>query len=238
MKKSNRILLGIFLTAVLLVAAVHVTLYAKYRSGDYTVLDDMQSMVMQSFPHVKFVSVSNMSVSIGFADSAQVEKTEDKEIRFYQKSDTLHIVGTDSSDNGKYNHFLTINLPINTSVSGYNTALSFVNRTEVGPQNFSMYLNNSELLFSDRREGGDDKSNKIKPVSFGNVKVTAMNNSVVAIDDTHTVIDNLDLELANSSIRDNKGSIGRLSIKTDSLSHISLQAKHFFHVKSNTAVNE
>ena len=36
MKRSNKILLGGFLTAVLLLTAVHIGLFAKYKNGAFT----------------------------------------------------------------------------------------------------------------------------------------------------------------------------------------------------------
>ena len=37
MKKSNKLLWGGFLTVLLMIAGIHIALYAKYKNGNYTI---------------------------------------------------------------------------------------------------------------------------------------------------------------------------------------------------------
>lgn len=228
MKNSNKLLLGGFLTVILLISAIHITLYAKYRSGDYTIYnDDLQSMVMQSFPHVKFVSISNVAnVAVRFSDSMKVEKLEGNEIRYTQRGDTLHIAATDTSAQNRYWDEVTINIPPNATLYAFNTMLTFKSIKKGEANNSIIYLDKSEAVFSSTNE----------PMKLASVNVTAVNNSRVTFG--KTVINNLQVRLLNSSIETDEAIIDQLSIKTDSLSRLSLNAKHFSKAKLETTIQE
>src|SRR5829696_7722228 len=100
MKKSNKLLLAGFLAVVLLISAIHITLYAKYKAGDYTIYnpeDDLTAQSMQSFPNILFVSVQNVPLgNVKYHDVAQVEKGEEDDIQYVRKGDTLVITGKDN----------------------------------------------------------------------------------------------------------------------------------------------
>ncbi len=223
MKNSNKLLLGGFLTVILLISAIHITLYAKYRSGDYTIYnDDLHSMVMQSFPHVKFISISNIAnVTVRFSDSMKVEKMEGNEIRYMQRGDTLHVSATDTSAPNRYLDEVIIDIPPHASLYAFNTMLSFKGMKKGEANNSNIYLNKSEAFFSSMNE----------PMKLASVIVTAVNNSSVTFG--KTVINNLQVHLLNSSIVTDEAIIEHLSIKTDSLSRLSLNAKHLLKAKIN-----
>jgi hypothetical protein len=62
MKKSNKILLTYFLLGLFAVTAVHVTLYAKYKRGDYVPFDKAEDKRMEviALPNIKYVSVTGL----------------------------------------------------------------------------------------------------------------------------------------------------------------------------------
>jgi len=229
MKKSNKILLGGFVAALLLLTAVHLTLYAKYRSGDYTTYnpDELQSMVMQSFPHVKFVSVRNVEqATVSFGDSVQVRKSDDETFTYVQRGDTLHISGIDSLNRQRSWSEVILNLPRNAAVQAYNSTLSFTDRKGALKNDAFVYLEKSKAHFF----SGDE------PLRLGTLKLIATRNSGITFDNTS--IDDLHVSLSDSELEDRKGSISQLTISTDSLSRIALQAKHFSKAKSDTTHHE
>lgn len=97
MKKSNKLLLGALITVVLLLAGIHIALYAKYKSGNYTIYHLRQRAVdttMQQFPNVSYVMIRNVpGATIQFGDTATVEKDRTGIFQYEQKGDSLFITG-------------------------------------------------------------------------------------------------------------------------------------------------
>ncbi len=229
MKKSNKILLGGLLTVVLLLAAVHIALYAKYRNGHYIpYTNELQSMVMQSFPHAKFVSLHNIeNAVIEQGDSLKTEKKEKDEVSYVQRGDTLHI-STDTSNQRRYWGDVYIQLPEGISVAAVNSRLSFQQSIKTAASDLAVYLNNSTVSLS-------TNSNN-KKLQLTTLQVDAFNNSNIELNNSN--ITNLNVLLQQSTLNDMSGSIDSLSITTDPASRISLQAKHFTKAKVNTTVYE
>jgi len=225
MKRSNKLLLGGFLTIILIMVAIHISLFAKYRAGNYTLYnDDLAPMAMQAFPTTKFISLNNLpNVEVRFADTMKVEKVDGDQIQFSQRGDTLHVSPKDTSEENGYEEKLTIHIPTNTLLSATNSQVVFHSSPRAKKGSAAIFLNRSKLLFLSP-EGH---------INIGALKITAANKSSVSFQ--NSVIDQLDVQLLNSSLRDTEGSIGLLSITTDSLSQINLQAKHLLNAKIATS---
>ena len=123
MKKSNKLLLGGFLTVILLIAGIHIALYAKYKSGDYTLvkpqrLEPRPEAEMQYFQDISVVRIRIVYFTNAyFRDSASVEKSSDKLIRYEQKGDSLLITGHyygKAQEEGR--NRITITLPYNATI--------------------------------------------------------------------------------------------------------------------------
>lgn len=226
MKKSNKLLLGGFLTGLLLITALHLTLYAKYKAGDYTVYhaeDDLASGSGQPFlfPNILFVSVRNVpDAAVQFSDAASVRKGDEDRIAYVQKGDTLLITGKDSANQRHRGRSAVFILPHNATLSVFNSFLTFKTDIKSAEGNPVIYLQKSHALFS----------GETTPLRLGRVKIVATDGSTAAFQG-HTQIGELDVRLSTSSIDCSEGNFDRLSIITDSLSRISLQAKHL--VKAN-----
>lgn len=231
MKKSNKLLAGGFLTALLLITAVHITLYAKYKAGDFTVYraaDHLTSGPVQLFPNILFVSVRNVSdASVEFNDVAGVEKDEEDDVSYVQKGDTLLITGRDSLDQRGVRHRVAFSMPYNATLSAFNSSLSFETGKKTAESNPVVYLQKSKAFFSGRES----------PLQLGRVKVLASDNSTAEFHG-NTQISRLDVQLSGSSLELTEGTFGQLSILTDSLSHISLPAKHLVKATIKTIASE
>jgi hypothetical protein len=121
MKKSNKLLLGAFLTVMLLITGIHIALFAKYKNGNYTIYhrevkheDDR----MQKFPGVSFVSVRNVRIAtVLFGDTAAVEKSNGNIIRYEQRGDSLFITGHYYNNDQSDDRFqVNLTLPYNVSI--------------------------------------------------------------------------------------------------------------------------
>jgi hypothetical protein len=228
MKKSNKLLLGGFLAGLLLITAIHITLYAKYKNGDYTIYnpdDNLTAQSLQTFPNILFVSVRNVNGTVNFSDVAGVEKGEGEEenIEYVQKGDTLLITGRDSTVHQDFEYPVTFHLPYNATLSLFNSSLSFRTGKRMAKSNPVIYLQRSNALFAGTEA----------PLQFGHVKVVAKDSSAVLFYG-NTTVDSLNVQLSNSSIEYEKGHLGGLSIITDSLSRISLQSKHLLKANIQT----
>jgi hypothetical protein len=229
MKKSNKLLLGGFSAGILFITAMHLTIYAKYKSGDYSTFnieDELGSYAMQSFPHILFVSVRNVpDATVKFGDVAQVQKDEEA-IQYVQKGDTLLITGSDSTHQKNIRQPVIFNVPYNAILSVFNSSLSFKAGKKTAENNPVIYLQKSQCLFSEDSD----------LLQFGHMKVMASDSSGVAFHG-NTQVNDLDVQLSNSSMEYMDGNLGQLSILTDPVSRISLQSKHLAKTKVTTKPN-
>ncbi|MET0464832.1 MAG: hypothetical protein ABW007_16840 [Chitinophagaceae bacterium] len=218
MKKSNKILFGGFLTLILLVTGIHISLYAKYNSGHYTVYQPGgkdKLPPMQSFPNVPVVIIRNSNAVISFGDSLSAEKGKEKFIQYVQQGDSLLIMPRNEKEGFRNRGPVKLILPYNISLSAYNSSISFEKGKGNAMANPSIYLYNSDAIFAF----------SAKPIRLGHVKINASENSN-AVFHRSIQIDHLDVQLKNSSIEDEAGDIAQLSIATDSTSQLILQSKH------------
>lgn len=227
MKTSNKLLIAGFAIVVLLVTALHLTLYANYKNGNYTPYYGREATgpdEVRSFPSVKHVSISNLAdATISFGDVAQVKKADEKNIQVTQRGDTLVI----TNDPGHRAAATTLTIPRDATLHIANTHLFIQPGRNPGDNNPVIYLQKSQADFS---------GEKI-PLVFGHVKLAASDNSLVLFQGD-TQIDDLFIQLSNSSIEHREGRLGQLSIVTDSLSRIALQAKHLLNAKITTGTQE
>ncbi|MCG2615172.1 hypothetical protein LZZ85_12805 [Terrimonas sp. NA20] len=229
MKKSNKILLGGFLTILLLITGVHIALYAKYKSGHYTIYkpgDTDQRTPTQSFPNVSIVTIRNTAVDISFGDTLSVEKGKEKFVRFVQQGDSLVITPRAEEERFRNRGAVKLILPYNASLSAYNSNISFVNGSESAMANPTIYLYNSDAIFAFFS----------KKIQLGHLKVNASGNSNTTFLD-NVQIDNLEIQLKNSSLKDDGSEIGQLTIATDSTSQLILQSKHLLKAKISPIPN-
>jgi hypothetical protein len=230
MKKSNKLLLGGFLTVILMITGIHIVLFAKYKNGNYTIYrdDKEKNERMQSFPNVSYVIIRNVNnATVQFGDSAAVEKDREDVIKYEQKGDSLIITS-------KYYHnihpdgsrFIRFTLPYNVNLSAINSFLYFEKgKTDAGT-NPIIILQRSHAVF-------------IKSTTsalLGHVKLVASDSSIASFQG-NTQMTHLEAQLSNSTLEYNDGDVGELSIVTDSLSRLSLQSKLLFKAKISTTPN-
>lgn len=230
MKKSNILLLVGFLAVLLFITAIHITLYAKYQSGDYinyNAEQDLAPQVLQSFPNIVFVSVSNVpAATVRFGDVAQVEKSDDNEgVEFVQKGDTLLITGTTQQQG--FHDPVSFQLPQNATISVFNSALTFRAGKKATSANPIVNLIKSQAYFSGGKES----------FRFGQLRIVATDSSAAGFYG-NTQVDNLDVLLSRSSLEYGDGEFGQLSLVTDSLSRLSLQSKHLLKTNIKTVATQ
>ena len=229
MKKSNKILLGGFLTVILLITGIHITLYAKYKNGHYTVYqpgDNEKAPAMQSFPGISVITIRNGTAVISFGDVLSVEKGKEKSIQYIQQGDSLVISPRNEEERFMNRSPVKLILPLNVTISAYNSNISFEKGKENPGANPTIFLYNSNSTFAFSG----------KAIQLGHVKVNASDNSTAALHG-NSQLGHLEVELKNSSLEDDGGDIGQLSIATDSASQLRLQSKHLLKAKITSIPN-
>jgi hypothetical protein len=121
MKKSNKLLLGAFLTVMLLITGIHIALFAKYKNGNYTIYHrevKNEDERMRKFPGVSFVSVRNVrNATVLYGDTAAVEKSLENIIQYEQKGDSLFITGHYYKNDQSDDRFqVNLTLPYNVNI--------------------------------------------------------------------------------------------------------------------------
>ncbi len=216
MKKSNKLLVGGFLTVLLFITAIHVSLYAKYQAGDFTLYnaeDDLAPLAMQSFPNIVFVSVRNVpGATVRFADVAQLQKDKNDGWNYTQKGDTLQITG--NNDLQGFRESVVFHLPAAATMALSNSSISFEAGNKPVPGTPTILLNKSVAIFSGERT----------PLQMGDLRVVASDQSLLLFRGKGQVA-GLDVQLSQSAIEADGSEFGRLAITTDSISRISLPAK-------------
>lgn len=228
MKTSNKILLGGFLFLILFITGIHVALYAKYKSGHYTIYKeggDDGSIPMRSFPNLSIVAIYNSKAVIEFGDTLAVND-EKGSARFIQQDDSLVITSLNEGSLSGSNDRVRLVLPYNATIVAVNSDLSFEKGKEKAGIDPTVFLNNSIAVFAFSG----------KAIRLGHVKVNASDRSI-AVFRNYADVSNLEVELKNSSLEYNEGDIGQLSIATDSTSQLTLQSKHLLKAKITPVPN-
>lgn len=216
MKTSNKLLLAGFLMVVALISALHITLYAKYKAGNYSTYNPDEGLpanALKSFPNTRVVVLRNLrQANVQFSNNTQLERMEEGSFHIQQRGDTLFIAAKDSTKRDDIWRPADIRLPANVTVMAFNTTLRVESgRTAANPV---FLLQKSAVDFF----GPDNIP------SFGEMKLVATENSAIYFRNK-SMINRLDLQLSNSIISYDGGEIGQLSIQSDSLSHISFPSK-------------
>jgi hypothetical protein len=230
MKKSNKLLLGGFLTVILMIAGIHIALFAKYKNGNYTIYhpeDKRASEKMQSFPGVSYVIIRNVgAATVQFGDRAEVEKVGEDVVKYVHNGDSLIIIGQFGLGYSDSRGLIDLTLPYDVTLSAVNSSLFFEKSNKDSENNPVIHLQKSRVIF--RKSAA--------PFKLGHVKVTASDSSSASFQG-NTQVNNLEVQLSNSTLDYNEGNEGQLSIVTDSVSRFSIQYKDLLKAKITTTAS-
>ena len=237
MKTSNKILLGTFFTLLLILFAVHITLYAKYKKGDYTLVsDDMwpANMITYSLENVKYVSLDNIdNITVSTSDSSklQYDKADEGDeniLSVVRKDDTLFLSGKSATRNeGRWYRKTHLSLagllPLKVINSQIHVVVSA--KKSLAPLSMDIMLDRSFMDVNNRHKNA---------LSFGTFKINAINKSRI---DLYNLTTNfLDVNLENSSLEENTLMADSIRVMTDLESKLALTGKNL--VKAKIISNE
>ncbi len=231
MKKSNKILLGILLTAFLVLTSIHVALYAKFKRGRYTAYEEVEqpeNLQTRSLQHIRYIRVKNIGlVALYATDSAGMsfDKGYADQLSFAANGDTLIVAAADAANQERTGNY-GINLYVGNGLhlTFENTSVQ-LQEVQGSDRQLTLELDSARLITSE--------VNRKKDLQLAALTIAARNHSEINL---HTVrVDQLNVSLQQSFLTEDKSTIAQLVLQADPESRISLSAPNFFNAHKKTA---
>ncbi len=229
MRTSNKILLGIFAGPLIIVAALHLTLYAKYKSGHYVAMKTVQEdrymrYAFKNIRHIAVYGINNFNIKPADSLKLEIEKDERDHLHYTIVGDSLIIHGDStikrpngSSDIERSYQQVNLFLPASETITANNSDINLKgSKDSANAKSYHFYLNNDASLKVEQE--GDDSSH----VYFKELAVQASHSAGIEFT-AHTYIFNLNLTLVTSAFTDNGAFVDKLMIDADKESNISLK---------------
>jgi hypothetical protein len=234
MKTSNKLLLGIFLTIILLTTAVQLMVYAKYKRGDYVKFnqEEFSPMTSLEIPAVRYVSIKglgNCGIMHGDKPELEIQKEHVGPLTYHVVNDTLFIIGDTTHTindlergNRNYNE-VNVYLPSTIQVRAAYSYLGIGGSADsTSAPSYIVRLEKDAHLVIKKR-------NRDKAVYFNLVNINSEESKIVL--DEHSFINDLNVQLINSKIDDKEAGIKNLTMDADSKSTVTLSGKNIKALK-------
>ena len=231
MKTSNKLLLGIFITIILLTTAVQLVVYAKYKRGEYVKFnrEDFNKLTSVEIPTVRFISIKelgNCGIMYGDKPTLELQKEHVGPLTYSVVNDTLFIIGdtTHSIDdpergNRNYNH-VNVYLPATVQINASNSDLRVGGAADsTHAPSYAVKLEKDSHFFI----------NNDAAVYFNQLNISS-DHSRIELND-HAFINGLHVQLIKSEINDKEAVIRNLTIDADSKSTVTLSGNNIKALK-------
>lgn len=232
MKTSNKILVGAVLTIMLVLAAVHIALYAKYKKGDFVTRQQLheERYVKQTLKGVTNIRLSGLAnVDIMPSDTFVLEienQGKDHEITVEQKGDSLILNGGNSfkDKEGKINltrsyYSVILHLPSGASIITNESEVRIKGAKDtISAPLYSINGNNTEFTFGETRNGKPGGS------YYKSIDLYNRNGRVLFFNDV--MLGNLSLHLTNGSTEDQGMQAESIALEADDQSTVSLKGNN------------
>jgi len=225
MKTSNKLLLGIFIAILLLTSVVQLMVYAKYKRGEFSAFkkEEFVPMTLLPVPAARFVSIRNFGTCALKPSSTlklEIQKDNANHIKYQLVNDTLVITSssTDLDDRSRNNSLVKIYLPASVQLTGTYCSFSAegADDSTLAPS-YNIHLRNSYLDIYFR---GPKKA----AVYFNQLNINSVSSMIEF--DKHIVINDLNLQFADSRLSDKQATIRKLTVGSDNTSSIDLSGKN------------
>jgi hypothetical protein len=230
MRTSNKILLGIFILPLLILTLIHVTLYAKYKSGRYIAMKNVQEdrfirKTLKSVNNIAVYGLDNFRIIPSDTFKLEIEKNGSSHFRYTINGDSLVIHGDstvikagEQDDIIRSYQQVNLYLPSNTTITADNSEVRLEgSKDSLHAAAYHFILTGSGGFKVD--ENGPDDST-VKYFRALNIR-SAYSSGIELRPNTHVL--DLELSLLESAFTDNGASIDKLIIDTDKISNITLQ---------------
>lgn len=224
MKTSNKLLLGIFLTIIILTTTVQLMVYAKYKRGEYTAFKREQFVPMTSIsvPPARFISMKEIGAcGIKPSDTLKMEIQKDiaDKIKYRMVNDTLVITGNSNDpDGGRIRGVVYLYLPATVQLNGANCTFRIYGTNDLASApSYNISIQHSYLFM-------DFSGAEKKPVFFNQLNINSVS-SMIDLNGSATLKD-LNLRLTDSKFNDKSAGIVKMTVASDGDSRIDLSGNN------------
>ncbi len=238
MRTSNKILLGIFVLPLAVLATVNTALYTKYKAGHYVAMTtiEQERFIHQPLKTIKYVTVYGLNnFTLKQADTAklEIEKDEHGHLHYSIIGDSLIIHGDSTikraGDNEVLRSYQNVNLylPDEVSITADNSNVYLQGaKDSVKAQSMELQLRNSSTC----QIPDGDFDNATVPRYFNALSFQAAGSSGIELSNAAR-ISTLNLDVTNSQFDDKSAAIGRLVISADKTSSLTLRGDNLQKLK-------
>jgi hypothetical protein len=236
MKTSNKILLGIFLSILLLTTTIQLMVFAKYKRGDYTAFrrDEFYPLTKFVLPPVRFVSISGLgNCVIENSDSTKLEVQDykDGQVVYRVKDDTLFInvdkieKKSNAEDAPLTYKLVKVYVPAAVPVKATSSRISITGTPDpVRAASFIIHLERNCDF------GVHNKNQEDADMYFKRLTITS-DMSYMQLDD-HIIVDSLQIDpMVASTLDDKNALIKSIMINADDKSKVNLSGKNIKSLK-------
>jgi uncharacterized membrane protein len=227
MRTSNKILLSIFIGPLIILTALQLTLYAKYKSGNYVAMktvkeDRFMRYAPKNINHVAVYGLSNFHLIPADSVKLEIEKDLNSHLKYTVIGDSL-IIRVDSIKSGGSYEFersyqeVNLFLPASESITIDNSDMILQgSKDSTKAQSYHFFIVNSAVFKIEQY--GDDSTQ----MHFKEVTIKASHSAGIEFTAQSHIAD-LQLSMIESAFTDNGASIDKLMIDADKESNISLK---------------
>jgi hypothetical protein len=230
MRTSNKILLGIFLTIVLVLTGIHLVLYAMFKAGDFTSLkvleiDRFKRIPIKPVNHIVVKGLVYFSISPSDSMRLDIEKTDNhNQVRYALSGDTLIIHG-DTTIYGVDKKAViqlsrqSVNLYglAGASIIADNTELYMAGSADSTRANSWNIVLENDAHFHLNDNDWQDSSARY----YNKIDIQANGNSSIELS-KYAKLKELNLQLKNAHFEDKEAVINKIQAVADKTSSISL----------------
>ena len=225
MKTSNKLLLGIFLTILILTATVQLMVYAKYKRGDFTTFKREELIPMASLPvpAARFISLKGFgscAVKPSNTLKLEIQKNNVGFIKYHVINDTLVITGSskDPDDRSRNNSLVNIYLPASVQLIGDHCTFRIYGSDDLtAAPSYSISLQQSYLFTN---FSGVNKTT----ICFNQLNINSASSMIDL--NNNVIVNNLNLQFTDSKLNDKSATIRKMTMESDEKSSIELSGKN------------
>ncbi|MBO9200920.1 MULTISPECIES: hypothetical protein [Niastella] len=228
MKTSNKLLLGIFLTIIILTTVVQMMVYAKYKRGEFTAFkrEQFTPMTILQVPAARFISLKglgNCAIKPSETFKLEIQKDIARFIKCHVANDTLFVndsrfteyeIEKGTRNNGLVNIYLPASVQLK---GGYSTFRICGTSDSTLAPSYTISLKNC-FLYPENNSAYFNQLNIYSESSRIDLNRRA-------------VFHDLNLQLTDSRLADNSATISKLTMESDNNSSIELSGKNINALK-------